>query len=236
MLDAATVYMYYARASSWTPEAIAEGQTLLDPEERARADRFHFEPDRSMYIGAHALLRRALSRHAPVDPAAWRFAAGAYGRPEIAAPATRLRFSLSHTRGLAACAIAVDLDFGLDVEDTTRGAPLEVADRWFAPPELADLTALSPSAREDRFFVYWTLKEAYMKARGLGLALPLDGFWFAVSESKITVSFGAGCPDDPAGWRFQSWLIEPGHRAALATRSAAIVRVEVSRHEGDSAL
>lgn len=235
MPDPATVFVYYARASSWTPEAIAEGQTLLDAQEMARAGRFHFERDRSMYIGAHALLRRALSRHAPVHPGAWCFAAEAHGRPEIAAPATRLRFSLSHTRGLAACAIAVDLDLGLDVEDTTRGAPLEVAHRWFAPAELADLTSLGPSAREDRFFVYWTLKEAYMKARGLGLALPLDAFWFAVSESKITVSFGAGCADDPAGWGFQSWLIEPGHRAALATRSAASVRVEVSRQEGDGA-
>jgi 4'-phosphopantetheinyl transferase len=231
MPDAATVHVYYARAHSWTAEAISEGQLLLDPEETARAARFRFERDRTSYIGSHALLRRALSRHESVDPRAWRFAAQSHGRPEIAVPSTRLRFSLSHTRGLAACAIGVDLELGLDVEDTTRGAPLDVAERWFAPPELADLLSFPTSARGDRFFMYWTLKEAYMKARGLGLSLPLDGFWFAISQSKIAASFGPACPDDAASWRFRSWIIDPGYRAALAIRSAAIVDVEVSRDE-----
>ena len=97
-------------------------------------------------------------------PSAWRFEPEQHGRPRIVAPSTSLYFSLSHTRGLAACAIGVDLELGLDVEDTTRGAPVEVANRWFAPEELAELNALAPAEQSDRFFVYWTLKEAYIKA------------------------------------------------------------------------
>src|SRR5204862_4842089 len=143
-------------------------------------------------------------------------------------PSTSLYFSLSHTRGLAACAIGVDLELGLDVEDTTRGAPVEVANRWFAPEELAELNALAPAEQSDRFFVYWTLKEAYIKARGLGLTLPLDQFSFTCSDSTIAIAFGSGCPDDETAWSFRSWVIEPGHRAALAVRAPAMGAVEIS--------
>src|SRR5215813_11821908 len=101
-MDRVRVHVYDARASAWTPDALARDFALLEPGERERANRFHFETDRRMYVAAHALLRRALSRHAPVEPAEWRFSGAEGERPEIAepAPATRLRFSLSHTRSV----------------------------------------------------------------------------------------------------------------------------------------
>jgi 4'-phosphopantetheinyl transferase len=229
MRGARLVHVSFTRAGALTPDAIAEDETLLQPDERERANRFHFERDRRMYIGAHALLRRALSRHAPVDPAAWRFVASEHGRPEIGGPAgaPRLRFSLSHTRGIAACAVAAEIDIGFDVEDAAREAPLEVA-RRFAPSEIADLSSLPAGEREERFFVYWTLKEAYVKARGLGLAIPLDEFAFDLSAPNIRVSFGSGCVDDEKLWRFESWLIDGAHRAALAMKSGADVEIQVS--------
>src|SRR3954469_18866541 len=105
MGDGASVHVYYAPASSWSDAAVVDARALLDAEEEERAARFHFDVDRRMYVGAHALLRRALSRHAPFEPASWRFVTRSHGRPEIAAPASRLRFSLSHTRRLVACAV-----------------------------------------------------------------------------------------------------------------------------------
>src|SRR5260221_12358608 len=136
--DAGVGHVFYARASAWTAEATLQGEALLEPHERERAARFHFETDRRMYIGAHTLLRRALSTQAAVDAAAWRFVRSDLGRPEIAEPACvpRLRFSLSHTRAIAACAVVPAIDVGFDVEEI-RPAPLAVA-RRFGPPQRAD--------------------------------------------------------------------------------------------------
>jgi 4'-phosphopantetheinyl transferase len=214
------VHVYDVKADARAPEAIARDFAVLEPGERERAGRFRFDSDRRAYVAAHALLRRALSHHAPVEPADWRFSADPGERPEILAPARapRLRFSLSHTRSVVACAIVPELDVGFDVEDLAREAPLEVAER-FAPFERAALAALGPGPREDRFFAYWTLKEAYMKARGLGLAIGLDQIAFDVSLAKITISFGPGCPDDAAAWRFASFRIGDACRAALAVRT-----------------
>jgi 4'-phosphopantetheinyl transferase len=214
------VHVYWSEANAWTPEAALRDHALLQPDERERAARFKFDADRRMYVAAHALLRRALSRHAPVDPAGWRFSGKEGERPEVAGPAhsPRLRFSLSHTRSVAACAIVPDVDVGLDVEDLTREAPLEVADR-FASVERAALAALGSGPREELFFVYWTLKEAYIKARGLGLAIPLDQIAFDASLPKIEVAFGAGCPDDAAAWRFESWPMGDACRASIAVKT-----------------
>jgi 4'-phosphopantetheinyl transferase len=222
----AEVHVYYATADRLTPDAVARDFALLQPDERERAARFRFDADRRMYVGAHGLLRRSLSRHGGAAPAEWRFSGKEGDRPEIAAPlgSPRLRFSLSHTRSVVACAIATELDVGIDVEDLTRDAPLEVSER-FALSERTALAALGPGAREDLFFAYWTLKEAYIKARGLGLAIPLDEMAFDVSPSKIEVSFRAGSLDDESEWRFESWRIGDTCRAAIAVRSRQDLQV-----------
>jgi 4'-phosphopantetheinyl transferase len=228
MSHALVVHVFYARASEWTADAVLRDEALLEANERERAARFHFESDRRMYVGAHALLRRALSAQAPVDPAAWRFVRSHLGRPEIAEPpcAPRLRFSLSHTRAIAACAVVPELDVGFDVEEI-RPAPLDVA-RRFAPAELADITSCRPEERDERFFSYWTLKESYMKARGLGLAIPLDRAVFDPSSATVRASFGAECQDDARDWRFVSWSIEGAYRAALAVKTRREVRIDLS--------
>jgi 4'-phosphopantetheinyl transferase len=222
------VHVYLAKADAWTVETSARDFELLQPSERERAERFRFDVDRKMYVAAHGLLRRALSRHTSVEPAQWVFSGGEFERPEIAAPvrSPRLRFSLAHTRSVVGCAIVEDVDVGFDVEDMTREAPLEVAER-FASSERAALAALGPGRREDLFFAYWTLKEAYIKARGLGLAIPLDQMAFDVARASVEVRFGSGSVDDAGAWRFACWRVDEASRAALAVkteRAIAIVR------------
>jgi 4'-phosphopantetheinyl transferase len=228
MRDPVVVHVSYSLASAWTSEAFARDEALLEPDERERSSRFRFDSDRRMYVAAHALLRRSLSRRIEVDPAAWRFVRLDHGRPEIAEPssAARLRFSLSHTRAIAACAVTSELDVGFDIEEQRR-APLEVADR-FAPSELADILACRADQRDERFFSYWTLKESYLKARGLGLAIALDQVVFDLGSAPVRASFGADCADDARAWCFESWAIEGSYRAALAVRSQAPVRIVVS--------
>lgn len=201
-------------------DAHALALAWMQPDERARHDRFAFEHTRAEFRLARWLVRTTLSRHTGVDPAAWRFAANAYGRPEIVGPEAHRgwRFNLSHTPGMVAIAVAHGREVGLDVEDTWRpGDLLGIAPRYFAAPELSDLTALPDEAEQlDRFFQLWTLKESYIKARGMGLALPLDAFWFGWRGPEVHFGCDARANDDPARWHFTEVRPTRRHRLALA--------------------
>jgi 4'-phosphopantetheinyl transferase len=190
---------------------------LLSNDEKDRLARYHFESDRNLFAVAHALVRLGLSRHSQVDPGDWQFRLGSYGRPEIAAPGSQLRFSLSHTRGLAVCAVTLNWDIGVDVEETSQGSPIEIADRYFSSREVCDLREIPACRRRRRFFEYWTLKESYSKARGMGLSLPPDRFWFRRDSKQVwRIEFGAEVDDDPTRWHFWSWQIGVLHQLALA--------------------
>ena len=204
---------------------------LLNPDELARNGRFVFASGRREHLLTRVLVRTTLSTYCPeVDPRAWQFAATPFGRPEIAAPTVvpAFRFNVSHTDGLIVCLVAVGREIGVDVEATTRARPgdVEIADRFFSPTEVAALRSLPTEARPDRFFDYWTLKEAYIKARGLGLHLPLDRFSFhlgsdgGVPAPPIRIAFGPGIADDPATWQFEKLDLTPRHRLAIAIRRA----------------
>ncbi|MCD2469916.1 4'-phosphopantetheinyl transferase superfamily protein [Jiella sp. MQZ9-1] len=218
--------------------ALATGETalawlgLLSSTERARYDRFKVEGARREYLTGRALVRTTLSRHADCSPADWRFEANRYGRPAIAPDqahaAPGLVFNLSHTRGLVALAIGRNCDLGVDVEWIDRqGRLADLCTRYFAPSETAFVHAAEDDELTDRFFTFWTLKEAYIKARGMGLALPLDGFAYDVSASEPTIRFEPTCPDDPSRWRFFARRIGASHRLALAMAVAGAGVVSV---------
>jgi 4'-phosphopantetheinyl transferase len=197
---------------------------MLCPAEKQRAERFAFDRHRRQYVLAHGLVRAALSHSAPeVDPAAWRFDSDCYGRPVIAHPRNTepLYFSLSHTDGLVACAVSSCESVGVDVEATDRPTtPLEIAEAFFSREELADLIALPPPQRKERFFDYWTLKEAYIKARGMGFQLPLDKFSMLIGpERKLGITFAADIDDDADRWCFLQRSPSRRHRLAVANGS-----------------
>ncbi len=211
-----------------------ELEALLDEAERARAARFHFERDRLSYVAAHALGRRLLSARAGGEPSAWAFTVGPHGKPEVR-DAPRLRLNLSHTRGLAAAVLAEEHDVGIDVEWLGRpAAGPELAPRFFAPTE-CDILALAPPERaEETFLAFWTLKEAYIKAIGLGLAQPLDSFAFTLEP--LSISFAPGIADNPARWHFARFRPTPAHLMALALRHPAPHTVTTAVTEADMAL
>jgi 4'-phosphopantetheinyl transferase len=224
LLPLGEVDFFSVRVAARGLAGLLADRALLDSDEQRRADRFLFARDRDTFIAAHALVRRALSRYVDLPPQLWQFQLGPYGRPEIAdalpSGLPRLRFNLSHTHGFAVCAVTRELDLGVDVETLDRRAPLEIVDHFFAPAEVAALRGLPLAMQGDRFFVYWTLKEAYIKARGMGLALPLHQFAFVlVPKQPIAITFGPELTDDPASWNFASFAIGDCYRVALAVRS-----------------
>ena len=214
------VHVWWLRTDRELPDAVLDRcARLLSPEEQERRDRFMFEADRRRYVLSHAMLRQTLSLYAAVAAGEWVLETGPHGKPAISACQPQLFFSLTHTHGLSACAIAADRDVGVDAEDISRPAEyLELAERFFSPQEAERIRRLPDDWRAEAFFAVWTLKEAYIKARGLGLALPLADFSFSFPESVVTVEFAPRLDDDPAAWQFERLQPTPGHRVALAVR------------------
>lgn len=231
-MDPGTIEVWYAR-----PELVADAESVarcrarLSSDDLARIGRPALDEERHDRLVAWSLVRVTLSRHAEVAPEAWRFRETEHGRPEIAGPAGAppLRFNLSHTTGLIACAVTLADDLGLDVEDLRRRADIEkLAKRFFARSELASLERRDDERRRRGFFEYWTLKEAYLKARGAGISLPLAEVAFDVPpDGAPAVSFGPAIGDDPAAWQFANLRVTPDHLAAVAIRRPAAAPVRV---------
>jgi 4'-phosphopantetheinyl transferase len=189
----------------------------LTADERVRHGRMRPDPRGDEFLVGRALIRQALARHAP--GAGPILAAGPHGRLEAAgAPVS---FNLSHAEGLVVCAVAAST-IGVDVEKVDeRRTEREMWEHHFAPQEVAALAALPAEQRCARFFTYWTLKEAYIKARGLGLAIPLREFWFQLEPGAIRIAFAPSLDDDPARWQFAQQRLGPDHLLAVALEAAA---------------
>lgn len=215
------IHLWFAYPEDIRDEAVLSAyRRMMSPEECDRHERFHFEKHRHHFLVSRGVMRTMLSRYLRVRPEALRFSKNRYGRPEIdgLGGACPLRFNLSHTDGLIACAVAWGCDIGVDVEDMQRRVDItKIADRFFTPGERRELHAMAPGKQRRRFFDYWTLKESYIKARGMGLSIPLDRCGFHLSDTeRISVSFDARLKESPAQWRFWTFSPDPHHRAALA--------------------
>ena len=153
---------------------------LLSQDEQARADRLYFEIDRRRFIVARGCLRTILKRYLEADPSGIDFFYNDHGKPYVASSAHKpmqLRFNLAHSRGLAVYALTLGREIGIDLEYMCRTfTNEEIARRFFSAAEVNRLNGLPASKRHEAFFRCWTRKEAFVKAKGMGLSLPLDQF------------------------------------------------------------
>ena len=203
------------------PDSIyRDSQSVLSMDERVRAERFRDPMARREFIMGRTLLRGCLAGFGKVTAAELVFDYTAYGKPVARHRGHEALpfFNVSHTRGLAACAISPDRPVGVDVEDTGRESSHDaLANSMFAASERRLVQEASDQATaRDRFFTLWTLKEAYVKAMGQGISLPLDAFAFELLDSGVRAQFSEQCPDDAADWRFEIGSPTPHHRLAVA--------------------
>lgn len=209
----------------WLPERACDAgnrrrfEALLDDDELEHYERLRFPEHQREYLVCHALTRVTLSRYRDVAPLAWSFQRNPFGKP-ILPRSESLRFNLSHTHGLAACLISSGGEVGVDVEfHANSKSLLDIADHYFSPAEIDDLRALPEAARGDAFFHYWTLKEAFIKARGEGLSRPLDSFTFRLTADGDIDHFDSGEEgSSDERWWFRLLKLHPDYTAAVATR------------------
>jgi 4'-phosphopantetheinyl transferase len=190
---------------------------LLSATERARHDRLAVPARRLELAAAHALVRIALEHFTGTAAAEWRVRRDSMGRPLVEGPVEGMRVSITHTPGLVACLIAKDRDVGVDGEQVSPRVPyMRIAEQVFTPAELAQLKTLDDQARIERFFLLWSVKEAFGKARGEGLAAPLDKVEVSLGEGgAVKLLVPPGTPADKAGWKVR-WS-RPSAEHVMAT-------------------
>ena len=194
-----------------TASQIQSLQHTLAAGEMSWAERFYFHKDRRRFIVTRALLRAILSRYLDVEPGQLRFCYSPSGKPALVAMPDRktLSFNLSHSHELALVGVAFNREIGIDLELIRTDFPCEqIARQLFSPQENAVLHALPIKMKHEAFFNCWTRKEAYVKARGEGLALPLQQFDVSLSSIR-------GDPQEAYRWSLRELIPAPGYVAAL---------------------
>jgi 4'-phosphopantetheinyl transferase len=189
-----------------SPETSARLYAALAPDERNRSARFRFARDRRRFVIAHGVLREILGRYLQTRPARIRFVYNAFGKPAVSGEfGSRITFNLSHSAGLVLVAVAAAAEIGVDVEYIrARSDDADIARYFFSAAEVDYLTAVPRHLYAEAFFSCWTKKEAYLKACGEGLTVPLNSF--------------SVCPTtDPAErWSLYTLRPAPGYAGALA--------------------
>ena len=204
---------------------------LLSSDERDVLARALSADYRAQYLATRVLARRALGQALGVAPGSLSFSRTPQGRPELS-PSSALRFNLSNTPGMVVCLVSAHHELGVDVERESRGpALLQLAPTVFSAAEQRELAALEPALRERRAVLLWTLKEAYLKARGKGLSLPLDRFSFGFGgegEGPARFEVDESLQDDAGRWQFHTLLLEAYRvSAAIASPRSRLVALVV---------
>jgi len=202
-------------------------KSVLSKQEIEQYHRFHFEKDRHSYLVSHALLRHSLSKYADVCASQWQFSRKEHGKPELVSlpGVENIRFNLTHTGGLSACVVSVNRNCGIDAENIYRKNKLKaVAKRMFAEEELA---LLDDKNINQQFYYFWTLREAYVKALGTGLAGSSKAFYFDIDKGDLSVVMHHKSRQQTGNknWYFKLYEPTPEHVLAVGFESQENVRV-----------
>ena len=192
----------------------------LSEDERLKARRFHFPKDSNRFIAARVILRSILSRYVNVEPNELSFHYTHHGKPELIQKRSHrtIRFNVSHSQNVALYAFTWDRNIGVDIELICPDfADMEIAERFFSTKEVAEIAALPKTTQVNAFFACWTRKEAFVKARGEGLSLPLDQFDVSVTPGNparlLETRWDCG---EASRWSMSKLDVYTGYAAAIA--------------------
>ena len=228
-LPSNSVHLWFCHYDDITDSRLITAyDTLLEPYEKEQ-QRLKAPKDRHQFLVTRALVRSILSKYDPtVSPPGWRFTKNQYGRPEISPDMTPLpiRFNLTHTSGLIVCGVTLDIAIGVDVEDLSRQTDrLEIAQRYFSTAMTDTLEKLPEEQQQQRFFEYWTLSEAYLKGRGIGLFMSSRQFSFHLADDgPITLSVDSDWDENPTQWQFLIHRINDTYQLAVAVKTTIPLR------------
>jgi 4'-phosphopantetheinyl transferase len=198
--------------------------SVLTADERARAERFHFARDRRRFIARRGYLRRLTGRYLGSAPGDVRFSYSAAGKPFLARDCggDELSFNMSDSGELAVYAFTLaetSPTIGIDVEQIEPAVARErIAEHFFSPYEIATLRTLPASEQIQGFFNCWTRKEAYLKAIGDGLALPLDQFDVSLIPGEPAELLRAAGDTNTSQWVLQELNVGCSYVAAVAIK------------------
>ena len=203
---------------------LADSRALLSEIERSQADRFIFPEIQRRYVMAHAGLRRILALYIPEKPEAITYEINAFGKPALAEHTTpgNIQFNLSHSGELALVAVVRDRPVGVDVECIKPLTDhMRIAERYFSPDEMFALKLMDPSKSHEAFIQLWAGKEAFIKARGEGLSLPLSQFSLAeLIEHPGKTSSKVKLPGYKTTWVVYIIKVMTGYLGAIAVKGA----------------
>lgn len=199
------------------PALVEQFHATLASDEQERAAKFYFPKDRQHFIVARGLLRLILGRYLNQAPAQLRFVYNAYGKPSLETTPS-IHFNLSHSKGLALLGVSSDRELGIDLEYIRTDFPFEqVAKSVFSVSEQAILRSLPDALKPEAFFNAWTRKEAYIKALGQGLSIPLDQFDVAfVPGEPAALREVRGTWSNGHNWTLQHLTPAPDYAGAIA--------------------
>lgn len=233
-LSATTIHLWTLSAEDIaTIELPNTCLSWLGETERNRHDRLQLERNQNHFLVGQVFLRKVLSNYSATQPDEWSFVTNEYGKPQLSDVHAdqQLHFNLSHSGQAYVVAVSRAENLGVDVEFSQRERRIaRIAERHFSPKELAALLALPEDDQQERFYSLWTLKEAYIKARGMGLAIPLHKFGFdigSVDPAQLNFWVDAALNDPVEEWQFWELEVLPNYAMALAVPK--ITGNEVSR-------
>jgi 4'-phosphopantetheinyl transferase len=207
----------------WPAERVNAMNAVLSLDEQQKADRFHFEQDRTRHVVGRGVLRSILARCMKTEAERLRFEYNKFGKPRLAdGPTQPLQFNVSHSGDLVLIALTIERAVGIDVERTRNDLEVErIAASYFSLHERRTLHSLPAHQRRDAFFDCWTRKEAYIKAIGDGLSLPLDQFdvcFLPGQEPRLLAT--RPDPAEAGRWVFRALDLGPDYKAAVAVEGA----------------